>query len=475
MNKPGRRSTVRIRLPLWGAGLLILFIILAVFGGAIWLFHTVQEIAATWEITSPDFQADNNGTTSHQSEALPPPQTTLLATPLPTLSEDALKPWAGQERVNILLLGIDLRCGEEGPTHTDTMMVLTADPVGLSAAVLSLPRDLWVEIPGFEVDRINQAHYYGEIYEYPGGGPALAVETVENTLGIDINYYAAVNFQAFVDLVDLIEGITVNNQEVIEDPDYPDSCYGYDPFFLTVGEHELNGETALKYARTRVTLGGDVDRAARQQEVLLAVREKVLQLNILPQLLTQSPRLWQSFQTNVHTNMSLEEAIQLALLLQEIPSESIQTAVIDYNYVYTETTPDGRQVLVPIRDNIRALRDRLFLPPAIPTPVIENLPALALQEAAHIKILNGTPIFGLASATQSYLQSFALNITEIGNADAATYSATQIIDFGSHPYTTHYLTQLMSLPPLNVSIGNQPDGDYEILIILGNDWQLPEE
>ena len=79
------------------------------------------------------------------------------------------------------------------------MMVLTMDPIGLSAAVLSLPRDLWVQIPGFGVDKINQAHFMGEIYDYPGGGPALAVETVEATLGVNIDYYATVNFDAFVE------------------------------------------------------------------------------------------------------------------------------------------------------------------------------------------------------------------------------------------------------------------------------------
>jgi hypothetical protein len=172
--------------------------------------------------------------------------------------------------------------------------------------------------------------------------------------------------------------------------------------------------------------------------------------------------------------MSLDEALQLSLLVQDIPRDSIQTAVIDYNYVYNETTPDARQVLVPIRENIRQLRDQLFTPPLIPTPVIENLPALMTAENARVAIYNGTAVFGLAAATQEYLQRYDINITEIGNADSAAYRTTQIIDYGSHPGTTRYLTQLMNIPPLNISSGSEPESDYDVLVIIGDDWRVPE-
>jgi LCP family protein required for cell wall assembly len=372
-------------------------------------------------------------------------------------------------------MGIDQRCDESGPNHTDSMMLVTIDPVGLSAAVMSLPRDMWVEIPGFEVDRINQAHYYGEAYEYPGGGPALAVETVEAFLGIQIDYYATVNFDAFIEVVDQIGGIDITVPEAIDDPTYPDRCYGYDPFSIEAGEYHLDGEAALKYARTRATLGGDVDRAARQQAVVLAVRDQVLSVDMIPQLIAQAPGLWQTLQANVRTDMTLEEGLQLALLAQDIPRESIKTAVIDYDYVYAETTPDGRQVLVPNRENIRELRNQLFTPPVIPTPEIKNLPALMAAEEARVAIQNGTTEFGLAGETQDYLLSQDVNVTEIGNADSSAYRSTQIIDYGNFPNTSLYLVQLMGIPPLNVSSGTAPEGDYDILIILGSDWEIPDQ
>jgi hypothetical protein len=195
---------------------------------------------------------------------------------------------------------------------------------------------------------------------------------------------------------------------------------------------------------------------------------------MLPQLMAQSPRLWQTLQDNVRTNMTLDEGLQLALLMQDIPSASIGTAVIDYNYVYNEVTPDGRQVLVPNRDAIRELRNEIFAPPAIPTPVITDLPALMREEKADIALYNGTAVFGLAAATQEHLQKFGLNITEIGNADSATYRTTQIIDYGDHPHTTRYITQIMDVPPLNTSQGSKPDGDFDVLIIIGDDWRVPE-
>jgi LCP family protein required for cell wall assembly len=353
------------------------------------------------------------------------------------------------------------------------MMVLTIDPVGLSAAILSLPRDLWVEIPGFNVERINQAYFLGELYNYPGGGPALAVETVEAALGIKIDYFTTVDFNAFVEGVDQLGGIDIVIEEAIDDPTYPDNCYGYDPFFIEAGEQHLDGQTALKYARTRATFGGDVDRAARQQQVVIAVRDKVLRLDMAPQLVTRGPEMWRIFQDNVYTNMSLNEAIQLGLLAQEIPGESIRSEVLDYDYVYNEVTPDGQAVLVPVRDKIRTLRDQLFAPPAVPTPVIENLPQMMVQESARVAIFNGTPFFGLAATTQEYLSDFGIDVVEIGNADSAEYRSTQIIDYGSNPNTTRYLVQLMGIPPLNISNSQTPTGDFDVLVVLGNDWEVP--
>ncbi|MCA9960554.1 MAG: LCP family protein [Chloroflexota bacterium] len=475
-NSQRRQTRSGIRLPLWALGVIGVLVLAFLAASSVWLYRTVQARVSAWEMTDPDF----SGVVEPQPGTAVTPGAPAAVTITdddnkPILSADAFKPWSGEERISFLLLGVDQRCDETGPTHTDSLMLATIDPVTKSAAVLSLPRDLWVEIPGFGVDRINQAYYYGQVYEYPGGGQALARETVAATLGIPVDYYVAIDFTAFVEIIDEIGGIEVEVPEAISDPDYPDNCYGYDPFFIDAGVHQLDGVTALKYARTRATFGGDVDRAGRQQQVVLAARSKVMQLNMIPQLILEAPQIWQTLQTNIRTNLSLDEIIQLALLVQDIPRENIHTAVIDYNYVYNETTPDGREVLVPRRDEIRKLRDELFAPPPVPTPVIADLPTLIPEEEARVAVYNGTAVFGLAAATQAYLEGYDINVTEIGNADAATYRTTQIIDYGSHPNTTFYLVQLMDVPPLNVSTGTTPEGDYDVLIIIGDDWRVPGE
>jgi hypothetical protein len=177
----------------------------------------------------------------------------------------------------------------------------------------------------------------------------------------------------------------------------------------------------------------------------------------------------------VETDLTLNEVVQLGLLAQDIPRENIRNEVLNYDYVYNEVAPDGQAVLIPVRENIRALRDQLFAPPAIPTPVIENLPQMMVEEAARVAIYNGTQEFGLAGETQEYLLDYDLNVVEIGNADSSEYKSTQVIDYGSNPNTTLYLTRLMKIPPLNISSSsNQPDGEFDVLVILGGDWEIPE-
>lgn len=467
----GPRRNSGIRLPVWALAVLLGLGLLLLILSSVWLFRTVRGLASVSDNVGVDFNPSAGQQTGGQTS----PEVSAGTAPAQSggVAPETIPDWTGVERVNVLLLGVDLRCDEEGPTHSDTIIVATVDPVSRSASLLSLPRDLWVEIPNFGVNRINQAYFLGQAYELPGGGPALAVETVEAFLGVPIDHYVAVDFKAFVDFVDLMGGIVVDVPERIEDPTYPDSCYGYDPFVIDAGRQRLDGATALKYARTRATFGGDVDRAGRQQQVIMAVRDQATQLDTLPQLLLNAPQLWQSFQTNVSTDLQLDQALQLANLVRTIPGENMRNVVLDYSYVYNDTTFDGQQVLVPLRDEVRALRDELFAPAAVPTPVIEALPTAISVEDARVAIYNGTPTFGLAAETQEFLRRNNVTVTEIGNADSATYSTTQIIDYGSHPGTVQYLIRLMNIPPLNVSTGTNPVGDFDVLVILGTDWEVP--
>lgn len=464
----------RFPLPTWAIGTLALLVLVLLAGSGWWLFTTIQTMVAENQVQtlqSPEFELQATPLANPIINSNDPNQETGSSPEVLEEMDTSPQVWEGRERVTILIMGVDKRCGEDGPTRTDSLMLLTIDPVGKTAGILSLPRDLWVEIPGFGINRINQAHYFGEGFEYPGGGPALAVKTVEATLGVKIHHYATINFETFIEVVNLLGGITVDVPEAINDPKYPDSCYGFDPFSLPAGRQQLTGEQALKFARTRATLGGDVDRADRQQLVVLAVREQAVAQ--FGELLLQAPAFWQTLQKNVRTTLTLDEAVELAWLVQEIPSENIRRAVIDYNDVYVEKTPEGEDVLVPIRENIAAIRNELFAPPAAPPISLVELLDEMTAENAKVAVWNGTQTFGLAGETQTYLLSKEIQVTEIGNADSSTYASTQVIDYGEHPYTTQYLVQLMGIPPLNITAGERPEGDYDVLIILGNDWEVP--
>jgi LCP family protein required for cell wall assembly len=167
------------------------------------------------------------------------------------------------------------------------MLVVSVDPESKSAGMLSMPRDLWVEIPGDGMDRINTAYMYGDLNQSPGGGPALAKKTVQYNLGEPIHYYVRVNFQVFQQVIDLMGGVDIYVEHDINDPLYPDMNYGYDPLRIPSGWQHMDGALALKYARTRHG-SSDFERMHRQQQVMLAVRDKVTQLQLLPKLLPRA-------------------------------------------------------------------------------------------------------------------------------------------------------------------------------------------
>ena len=261
-----------------------------------------------------------------------------------------------KDRVNVLLLGIDKR-PNEAISRTDTMILITVDPNAKTAGMLSIPRDLWVSIPGYDEDRINKAYYLGDLNEYPGGGAALAMKTVQYNLGVPVHFYAQIDFQGFRDIVDTLDGIEINVPQTIDDPNYPDSNYGYDPFYIEAGLQTLTGYDALRYARTRATPGSDFSRARRQQQVLLALRDKALRIGIIPKI----PELWNTMSGTVETDLQLVDILELAQLADEIEVGDIQTGVIDTQYTVDYIVPDtGAQVLLPYREKIGTLIEEMF-------------------------------------------------------------------------------------------------------------------
>jgi LCP family protein required for cell wall assembly len=374
--------------------------------------------------------------------------------------------WSDLNRITVLLLGIDQRRGEEGPFRTDTMIVLSLDPVRQTGAMLSIPRDLWVSIPGFEPGRINIANSLGDSYEYPGGGPALAAATVERNLGLEIDHTVRVNFELFLTAVDAIAPVEVCVTETIHDEAYPDGSYGIMTVHFDPGCQDMNAEQLLQYARTRHTEGGDFDRARRQQQVITAVRDRVLSLGGVQALLGEAPALWESARQDIQTTFTFEEIISLALLVQDIPMENITQAVLDANYIYFETTAGGDQVLRLRGDAMRRLVTDLFNPEQYTQTDLEQL---AASESVTLSVVNGTTTQGLAADARTWLENQGYTVAEVGNATSADYSETIIKDYTSNPYTARLLASQMGLPVTRVQPGSDNATVQDIQIVIGSD------
>lgn len=292
------------------------------------------------------------------------------ATSAPQPTADLAPVLTDPRRVSVLLMGIDQRAGETGAFPTDTMIVFSLDPVGKTAAILSIPRDLWVEYPGLNTSgRINGANILGDDISYPGGGgPAYAVRTVEKELGINIQYYVLINFEVFYTLVDAVGPIEVCPTQTIHDTEYPDGSYGYITVHFDPECQELDAERLLQYARVRHgDEDGDIGRSRRQQEVILNVRQKVLSLGGVTTLLPEIPALWESVQDNVKMNLALDDILALARSAESVSDENIRQAQISFDEVFIRTTDAGDEVLVPISSDIFLLVEDLFRPPGAPS------------------------------------------------------------------------------------------------------------
>lgn len=287
------------------------------------------------------------------SPVIPPNATANPNFLAPTLDVGNAYQWQGTDRVTVLLMGADTRPSERGESRprSDTIMLLMADPTNHQASVLSIPRDLYVDIPGYGLNRVNTAYFLG-------GGP-LAMKTVEYNFGVRVNHYALIEFDVFTTLVDEIGGIDLNVPKSIYDPSYPSQDYGYDPFYIEAGMQHLDGQTALKYVRTRHA-DSDFNRAQRQQDVLFSIRDKVLSLDMLPTLVEKAPALYASLQQSIDTDLSLDQMIRLAVLAQDVPRESIRTGVIGAGYVMGYETPDGARVEIPNRAVIGPYLENVF-------------------------------------------------------------------------------------------------------------------
>jgi LCP family protein required for cell wall assembly len=291
------------------------------------------------------------------------PQAEPTPTPLPTSPSPAPGPLphAQADRmaapVSLLVLGVD---GERATSdETDMLMLLYLDAKAERAFLLSIPRDLYVEVPGYGQARAGSVYGLGE-QDTSTNGLALARQTISATLGLAVDHAAMVRFDSFVTIVDTIGGVDVEVPHPIDDPDFPDGQGGSDPFSLPAGTQHLDGTTALRYARTRVVPADDFDRTFRQQQLALAVHDRVTRLDLLPDLIAQAPTIWSAVAGGLETDLSLSNVIDLALPATSLTTADVATTALNECCTVASTTSAGRRVLLPQPEEIEALIQNLL-------------------------------------------------------------------------------------------------------------------
>ncbi|MCS6773218.1 MAG: LCP family protein [Anaerolineae bacterium] len=368
-------------------------------------------------------------------------------TPPPLLSPAEIGLWRGEERVNLLLLGVDARAEARNPSAQPlvALVLVTLDPVSKSGGVLSLPPELHLPQPGRESATLSAA--------FDAGGAAQVCQALEFNLGMPVRRYAVVGAGALSNIVDLIGGVEV----YLEAPISPSGDLGTP---IGAGWQTLNGAAALAYLRQSTDT---FDAMRRQHTVLFAALSRLRTTDAVVKLLPRTAQLLQSLGSSLSTNLNPAEIAQLTLLAREIPETQFARLAVDEQATRLWKTPLERSVLVPVRDRLRSLRQALQQQPAAQI-TSESEPGVRLR------IENGTQQRGLAARTRDYLQTQGFVVESIGDAEQP-HRRSLIIDYRGRSQATRRLAEVLGLPLSSVVLSPSSESAVEILIILGEDYQ----
>ncbi len=390
-------------------------------------------------------------------------------------SEHADKQLAGERdgRINILLLGIG-GAGHEGSNLTDTIMIASIDPRNNKVALISLPRDLLVDIPGYGWSKINNAHAYGEA-ERPGHGPELAEQVISSTFNIPLQYYVRMDFKGFEKMIDLVGGVNVFVDKSFTDYTYPTSDKKYQVVRFEEGPQLMDGVRALQFARSRHSMmnneGSDFSRSRRQQKIIMAMSERVMTKDFLlnPQKINE---LLSTLNENLSTNLQTWELVKLAQLSKSVRPSDVTTLVFDdgaAGYLHSEMTDLGAYVLRPNDGTFNAMGTAMQNILAISTP------SVAQKTSSDVKIIvkNGTHTTGLASKVANTLKTSGYQIAYVGNATNREMTKNVIYDF-TLGRKNETLTDLTNTLHADVIQGTSPEEDannanVDFLVLLGSD------
>lgn len=365
---------------------------------------------------------------------------------------------------NILLLGSDT----SHPTNagrTDVMLVVSVNRTAGTVALLSLPRDLYVHIPGWQTNKLNTAFGYGGRSDYEGGGGQLLKDTIEYNFGIVIDYYARVNFDNFRTIVDQVGGIELSVDCAIEDwrliePDLdPTLEENWELFTLPVGVHQMDGDLALWYVRSRRT-SSDIDRGRRQQAVVRALWQRVVALDLPDQL----SDIWGQVNEYVETDIPLGDLLDFVPLALTIDSSHIAAYTLRINQEITlGRSFDGMSILVPQPDAMAAMMQQFLTPPT---------QSQLVRERPSVEIVNASGFSDLAqvAADRLALEGFVPQITP---EMAPTRELTLLYDFTGQTKGSSLATLQDALRLRDDRVVSEPAANrtVDFRVILGTSYE----
>ena len=356
--------------------------------------------------------------------------------------------WTERERLNVLLLGVDSR-GDSTTQNTDTMIVLSLDPVNKTAAMLSIPRDVYIDRPGVFTDKINAAYAYG--------GYDLTRKVVEDLLGIRLNAYALVDFDAFTKIVDAVGGVVIDVKRPVRDESYPTPDYGVERLDITAGPQLMDGQTALRFARSRHDTN-DYSRAQRQQLVLSALRTRISEGDFLRGL----PALVDRVGSAVQTNFDPANILPLAQFGTGIDGDAIRSEVLypcggSYPHCELQSSGgDGGFYLIPDRAKIRDLAAALFYDPQVKS------------EGASVEVRSAGARNGVAQSVADRLTERAFVVSNV--TDGATGRSAVLVRNGAKRYTANALAAQLGGLPVDTLSGSETTA-ADIVVRVGTDFR----
>ena len=360
-------------------------------------------------------------------------------------SVEAPPAWTGNDRLNVLVLGIDTRDSDPATRNTDTMLVISIDPVNKTASMLSIPRDVYIDKPGTFQGKVNGAFAFG--------GPQLVRKLVDDLLGVPIHTYVLVNFDAFNKIIDGVGGVVVDAKRPVRDENYPTADFGIERINILTGPQLMHGDVALKYARSRHDTN-DYSRARRQQEVIGALRARLGQ----PEALRTLPTLVDTVGTTIETDFDPANVLPLARTGTGIDSGAIYSEVLypcggDYPHCELRATTDNGFFLLPNRAKVRDFAAQLFYDPRI------------RQEGAKVEIINSGAGPGAAKDVADRLALRAYGITTVTNGSTA--KSAIVLRNSSKRYTAEQLRLVLGNIPIETADGAGAD----ITVRIGSDFK----